>query len=407
MSRRWALARRTATEWSVRALLAIIVAVIGYYSVGYTLGYTLKFDPVRGHVLAAGDGRVTARLSQSFLKAGVAAADLDKAERLGRLALQRDPTAVQAAGVLGLVAQIRGDTQGARRLFAYAEALSRRDLQTQLWSIEDAVGRNDIPGALRHYDIALRTIYSAPDLLFPVLASAVSDPAIRSELVRTLATHPVWGPNFITYAAYKADPRAMVRLLVGLRAAGVPISDEVRAAVIEKLITSEAFEDAWNYYRATDPKADRRMSRDPHFTANLAIPTPFDWTPVNAGDTRGDIQRGERGGVFDFSAPASIGGPVLQQVQMLPPGSYQIEGHSAGIDQPEGSRPYWALVCRSGSELGRTSLPNSAQADGRFAGTFTVPASCPVQVLMLILRPSDAMAGLSGQIDLVQLTPAR
>ncbi|MDT9096849.1 hypothetical protein RSW32_26335, partial [Escherichia coli] len=76
-------------------------------------------------------------------------------------------------------AQLHGDVGAARRLFAYGQRLSRRDNSTQLWAIEDAVARNDIPDVLRHYDVALRTSPNLADILYPVLASASADPAIR------------------------------------------------------------------------------------------------------------------------------------------------------------------------------------------------------------------------------------
>ena len=53
------------------------------------------------------------------------------------------------------------------------------------------------------------------------------------------------------------------------------------------------------------------------------------------------------------------------------------------------------------------TLPNSAQGGGNFAASFSVPSDCPVQVLTLIARPSEAIGGLSGQIDRVELAPAR
>src|SRR3546814_17422634 len=76
---------------------------------------------------------------------------------------------------------MHGDRAGGERLLAYSQTLSRRDLRTQLMAIELAVARDDIPSALRHYDIALRTKKNAPDLLFPVLTSALTNPTIRTE----------------------------------------------------------------------------------------------------------------------------------------------------------------------------------------------------------------------------------
>jgi hypothetical protein len=65
------------------------------------------------------------------------------------------------------------------------------------------------------------------------------------------------------------------------------------------------------------------------------------------------------------------------------------------------------LQCREGRELGRVVLPDSAEARGEFDGRFTVPQGCPVQMLALVLRPSEAVSGVSGRIDRLQLTPIR
>ena len=131
-------------------------------------------------------------------------------------------------------------------------------------------------------------------------------------------------------------------------------------------------------------------------------PSQLDWAPINDGGLTTSIQSG----VFDFAAPASVGGPMLRQLQMLPPGSYRLTGHSIGIEQADGARPYWVLTCQSGRELGRVEVPNSSVSNGNFTGVFSVPADCPMQILMLMARPSDAVAGLSGQFDQVALVPA-
>ena len=117
------------------------------------------------------------------------------------------------------------------------------------------------------------------------------------------------------------------------------------------------------------------------------------------------IQRGDRGGLFDFTVTTGVGSVLLRQMQMLPPGKYRLVGISAMIDQSTDARPYWSLICDGGSELGRVAIPNSADANGLFAGGFVVPDDCPMQTLALIAPPSDAVGGLVGQIDSVQLEP--
>jgi len=126
------------------------------------------------------------------------------------------------------------------------------------------------------------------------------------------------------------------------------------------------------------------------------------------------VQPASGGGVVDFAAAPSSGGPVLQQVQLLRPGRYRLEGRSSGVEQPARSLPYWILMCRDGRELGRVALSSSmpdtggnASGEETFSGEFTVPTNCPVQTLTLIVRPSDQITGVTGQIHRAQLAPVR
>jgi len=390
--------------------LAAVAAVLGYVCATQALAQTLALrNAERAHRLAPGNGQIAARLALSLVGAEATAADRKRADMIARGALLQDATAVAAVTTLGINAQVRGEQAPAERLFAYSQKLSRRQLQTQLWAIEHAVARDDVAGALQHYDIALRTSPTSASLLFPVLALATADPQIRTALTKTLAAKPSWSEWFISHVAtHSPEPRSTAALFLELRRAGVAVPKSADTAVINALIDSDFVDEAWRYYASLTPAADRRISRDPRFVADTTTPSLFDWVPVNDASVTTSIQPSEKGGVFDFAAPASIGGALLRQLQLLPPGTYQITGRSSEIDQEERAQPYWLLSCRQdGRELGRVSLPNSAQDAGRFLGNFTVPADCPVQMLTLIARPSDAVAGLSGQISFAQLAPAQ
>lgn len=394
--------------WGVRGGIAILLAIAGWASVSQTLAYVVRErDPARAHRLALGDGRITALFADKLVTANVVPQQRRLAEVLARSALRQDATAIPAVVVLGLGADLDGDASRVEALFTYSERLSRRDLRTQIWAIENAVARNDISGALRHYDIALRTSRSAMELLFPVLAAASAESPIALALTRTLVAKPAWGASFVEYIAGSGpDVLATARLLRGLHSAGLSISEHAQAVTITRLISHDALDDAWTYYASMRSKVQRRQSRDPGFASNLVEPSPFDWVLVNDAGITSSIQRSETGGLFEFAVPSSVGGTVLQQAQMLPAGEYELTGHSVGVDQPEGSLPYWTLTCRDGRELGRIVVQNSATADGAFAGRFNVPARCPLQLLALVARSSDAVSGSSGQIDRVQLRPA-
>lgn len=402
------IGRRSPIEWTVRGVLAAAAAVLGINAVSYSIAAAVrKGDPELAHRLAPHDGQITGTLAQKLLTPKASGSDRAHAEQLARDALLQDPTSVRGAVTLGLATQIRGDAARAQKLLAYSDRLSRRELAVQLWGIESAVARNDIPGALRQYDIALRTSRVAPDLLYPVLGSAAADPAVRVALTRTLAAKPAWSESFFNHASTFTEPRAAAQLFRDLARRGVQIGGEPRARLVNRLIEANLDGEAWSYYLSLRPGADRRQSRDPNFSANLDVPTAFDWAVIdNAGISAAFRQAGDAG-LFDYAAPPSIGGKVLQQMQLLPPGVYRLEGNGVGIDQPLDTRPYWLLACRDGRELGRLVMPNSAEGRGAFAGRFLVPAGCPVQILSYVLRPSNSVTGSAGQIDRASLVPAR
>jgi tetratricopeptide (TPR) repeat protein len=394
---------RSRRELTVRWGLAALGAVLGYFGVTFSLAQsTMSRNPALAHQLAPYDGRITARLAASLIEGETR--DTDRGDQLARRALRQDPTAVIAVSTLGINAEARGDTKAARRFFAYAFALSRRESRAQLWGIEDAAARGDVSGALRHYDIALRTRPVLADLLYPILASASTDPGIRRALAQTLAAQPRWGEAYINYVASNgSDPTSAAQLFVDLERARVAVPAAAQANVVNALVAGGQLDEAWRYYAAIRRGADRERSRDPRFAAGLESPSLLDWTPVNTGG----VVTSTLDGAFDFTVPASVGGQLLQQVQLLPPGTYRIVGRSSGIEDQEKSRPYWVLRCRGdGRELGRVVLPNSAQANGRFTGTFSVPAGCPAQTLLLMARPTDMMAGLTGRLDHAALVPA-
>lgn len=400
---------RSGAEWGLRAALALGAAALGYSSITHTVAYSLRSSATQlAHALAPNDGRITALLAEQMSGPKASATDRQQANILASEALRQEPTAVPAVSTLGINAQTRGDTAAARRIFVQSNALSRRDVRTRLWAIEDAVVREDIPDTLRNYDIALRTSRAMPDLLFPVLAGAIGDANIRSGLVKILSRRPLWMPQWIVYISGNGpDAREAVALFGALDRARVSIPYDARSALLRRLVGQGLVEEAWSFYAASTRNADRRMSRDPNFHADYAVPSPFDWTAIQDNGISSSIQRGQSGGIFDFTASAGMGGPMLLQMQMLPPGRYVIEGTSTGIDPSEPSRPYWRLACTSGRELGRVDIPADPAAKGQFRGYFDVPMGCTTQYLTLVARASSQVSGMSGQITRSFLHPAK
>ncbi len=106
-------------------------------------------------------------------------ATLAKVEAMAKQSLRGGALNPVAIRLLGYVADARGDTKKARHLMLLSQKVSRRDLGTQLWLIEDAVARDDKRAALNHYDIAMRATPSSFPILFPTLTGALGDPDVR------------------------------------------------------------------------------------------------------------------------------------------------------------------------------------------------------------------------------------
>lgn len=399
--------RRSRRDWALRAGLVVAALVLGYAGItGALANVIVKVDPGRAQALQPNDGQMIAAFADRQFAMTLDADDNSEPARLARDALLEDPTAVAALNVLGLQAQLRNEQALSDQLFGYSVALSRRELRPQMWAIEEAVGRGDIQQALASYDVALRTSPSARRTLFPVLASAISEPRIRGPLIDVLATDPIWGRAFIQFVASNSpDPQAVVQLYRAGAPKGLPIEETERARVVSGLIARNLVDDAWAYYGTFRQGIERSRSRDPDFEAQIEARAPFDWNIGNAPGLSAAILQGQNGGFLDFAVPPSTRATVATQIQMLPPGNYRLEGRSQGIDQPARSRPYWSLACRAGPELGRIEVPNSEEANGRFSGQFTVPSGCPVQTLLLVARASDAISGVSGQIEQIRLEP--
>jgi hypothetical protein len=410
MMRGQAPSRRSGLEWAVRGGVALTFGVVGYFATTGTLAQVIRnVDIERAYRLAPYDARIRASLAQRLLADPQSSlADRRQGEALARSALKADPTAVAGVIALGLASQERTDALSARKIFAYADTLSRRELITQMWAIEDAVGRGDVDAVLRQYDIALRTSRASADLLFPILARAITDPAIRRTLARTLAAKPAWSDNFIDYVGTQGpDAIATANLFSTLHRIGVPVSEAAQGALINALLQKNEPDLAWQFFATMRPGEDRRRSRDPHFKASWTAPTPLDWGVVDVEGGSTSIQHTNGKSFFDFSLAASAGGALLQQVTLLPPGQYRLSGISRGINQAKDALPYWTMVCPGGREIGRVDLSNSSEASVAFSGIITVPEACSAQVLTLVARPSDAMSGVSGQIESAELAPLK
>ncbi len=401
---------RLPRNWGLRAGLALVAATLGFVSIRYALANVIvKADPWRAHVLAPASGSISGAAAERLLTMELQVTADSQPAKLAREALRRDPTAAKAAAVLALQADLRGEGARSDRMFAFARNLSRRELRPQIWAIEQAVAKGDVEGALRHYDIALKTSFNAQDVLYPVLAAAVAEPRIRAAVVRILARKPPWSATFATFITMRGvNPEAAANLLYEGRKIPIPVVDSQRAVLLDTLLAQGKSDAAWKYYTSYRPAVRRNASRDPRFALGGDAAGPFDWRIADVTGISASILAGSAGGVVDFSVTQGGAGPIVSQVQLLPPGAYTLKAQFTQMSGPTSAALGWTVDCLGGRPLGRTPILPLAGGNGVSEGRFVVPVTgCPVQVLAFSVAPDQRHSDISGQIENAHLAPER
>jgi hypothetical protein len=321
-------------------------------------------------------------------------------------ALVRDPTVVPAARTLGLLAEIDGDKDKARRIFHAAERLSARDLPTQLWLIEHEVSRNNVPGALQHFDTALRANRSAQSLLLPILVNAAADPALAPEIANRLLLRPNWSDAFLRLLLSKGnDPAGASTIVETLMRQRINVDDEIIWALVNRHVDKGDARSGWRVYSRRYPGSRPDELRNGRFASEQS-PVPFDWWLSSESDISADRVDGEEGsGALAFQAANAVPGPLARQLVLMQPGDqYRLRGVVGELEQPARSRPFWRVRCmKSNRSIATVDLPAASDAPAPFSVGILVPNDCPVQMIELQARASDEVEGVRGLLLRVSL----
>ena len=392
-----------------RLLVALLfVATIGWLVAAVGAGAVLRNgQPDRALGFAPWDARAAARAAERGLtKGGADPSSLRQAGALARNALSRDATVVPAWRLMGLL-EVAAKREGrAAGLFHMSERLSRRDLPTQLWLIEESVKRNDVPDALRHYDIALRTNPRSHDMLMPILVAAAGAPQTASDLGRLLATRPLWAGNFYyrlgqSPAATAPDPAHVARMLAIARRGGPFANEGVLRGLLESMVERGAYQPALHLFGTLSGQAARspKTVRNGTFEGTNDF-APMDWDLSGEVDLGAEARAGVggRGNALVVWASTDRNGVVARQILMLPPGSYRLRYKAGRTQASAPSRLEWRIAC-AGTEAFLLSGPviPGATAIARETG-FRIPAGCAAQWLSLDIGSTDP-AGSEAWVD--------
>ncbi|MES2339665.1 MAG: hypothetical protein V4537_16355 [Pseudomonadota bacterium] len=310
---------------------------------------------------------------------------------LSRRSIREQAINGPAVQMLGLVATQRGDAPAVARLFTVADKLSRRDLGTQFYMIENAVTRNDIPAAFRHYDAALRVSPGSYPILFPVMTTALEDPRLWNAFVPYLQSRPPWLGAFLTHAVREtARPDAFARLIV--QAGGLPDEPEYvgrQGELLRRLVDQGRIGWAANYYPTlpnATPSALTSMALTPATTQARYM--PIEWELSGSEGVTLGFSKGERGVEIEGMIDPAIDGVIARKLTFVAPGRYRFAAREILPDSGTMPNVRWQLECVRPS--GRATLWASdfstVGGEHRTIGSFTVSPSCPAVLASLLIR---------------------
>lgn len=318
------------------------------------------------------------------------------------------PINAPALRLLGASNLAAADVELVREQMNLSDRMARRDIGSQLWLIEDAVFRNDIDGALRHYDTALRISKSTRALLYPVLADAIQDPLIRQRFVPYVQDRPPWLQSFFRHKLEGSDDsRAMVDLL--RRAGGMPQSDDFapfNTQLLRRLVEQGHYVAATDYFRSlsnADPALLTSLQlTDQSVSENHA---PISWQPFSVPGIDPFVVASQRGTVeIESDIERGFSGAFARKLLALPAGRHALrisfKAENSGLNDFIGL----SLTCpgNAADTVSLLAAERQIEEGFTFQETFVVPKSCPVQMIVLSARTTTA-----SQDNTISLTDAR
>lgn len=328
------------------------------------------------------------------------------ARSLALAALRNQAINPRALRVLGFYTEATGDFAEAERLVRMAERLSRRESQAQMWLVEASARRGDIKQTLVHYDYALRVRLDNQQILFPRLASAISDPEIRAALVPYIRAKNGWGEMFIADAiARNVDTPALATLMIesgGL--ADRKANRTLQTSLLNRLVEGGHYGAARSLYLSMEGAKPARLTNTQFDPADLGGRYgPIGWQSIDNVDGGGGMGRDGATNrlTLDVFASAANTRPVMRKLLFLTPGNYGFAVRLSRLESDPGGLLRWQVRCMSGTQ--GVAVWTAESAEKTLNASFAIPSGCAAQMLELIASGGQGQAGLEATITSVNL----
>jgi hypothetical protein len=378
------------------AAIAVATPILLWLSLAVSVaGVMREARPDVALMFWPGDGLAEAMQDEYLVQESLSSPRHDTQIALARDAIAAEPTSARAARILAMFSD--DQAQVARR-FAYARRLSRRDLIINLWFIEEAVQRNDVPGALAQYDVTLRTSSEAPRLLFPILNAAMAQRDLEDPIARLLATGGEWVPDYfeqvLTDRARAPDlGRVTLHRPQVLQRLGAP----TQARLIAELADDRQFEIGARLYHIVSGRPAMGFADAAPMTGGDW--PPFDWSVTDTGNFGA---AGNSGGTsLQVYAQGGSRGTVARRLIRLDPGAYRLSAAgNAGQDDAAGEA-LWSVNCAQDDSAAVASLSVAGRAPSRQAqhASIHVGPGCAWYWLNLIVASPAEGSRFEATVD--------
>lgn len=322
-----------------------------------------------------------------------------------KAALRDNPLSVQALRIYAFNLPDQS-VQRLRPVMMLSEQVSRRDILTQMWLIEDAVGNGKISEALQHYDRALSSSDESRQMLMPVLSEALGTPPVRDALVPYLRRRP-WNGVFLTYAATHSSALDGVIATIekangpgGLSAIYQPAATIAMGRLVDQGQLVQAQRLASRIGGMTPAAIENIGFSQASWMENLH---PLTWTPINDADvvTALDAQN-----AVNISTSSSAAKVALYRIIPARPTSYDFSQSVSFPDDAHPARGTWQVLCVKDKEISQIlAIQVAPNTNERSRSRIIIPANCAAVRLSFMLAPTDGVTDATIRLNSVSLSP--
>ena len=302
----------------------------------------------------------------------------------------------------------------AGKLLDLSIKLSRREAGAQIMQIERLSTTDDISSVLQHYDVALTIDTQMREKLFPILASAIEDPAINANFAPYLSADRPWMPLFVRFK-FDNDTRSTALERAALSARVKPMPGDfmqyvqyifIRAIGMNRVAEARQL---FSKYRIANPAL---------LVSPTIAPPPDNgrsgvvaWNLFQDSEIASEFKRNDDSKSYGLliSVASTGSGVVASKLLALDPGRYLLNVGYGDVAAAQGTVIAWRMKCANtpGQLIIWQSTASSPQSGMRLAQSIDIPIACRAQTLELYVAASSVSQDNQFNIISVDLVPDR